>query len=320
MANLSNIVQITNLHKNNELQLLCFYLEKHGDIYAINVFKVREIIKYRGLITKVTYENDSLIEGLITIRGINIPLLDMRKWFFYNANEPRKDLREFGVNGDEEEGAIIMICEFSKWTIGIRIYQADRILNKKWEEIEQGIDLSSDLRNGKFVSRTQYFDDRLVQIVDVEKMLIDVFPWIESEKQKELDLVTSFQSDKTILIADDSPIVLKTLQAILDRLNLKHYSFYNGKDLLNFIKNLGDRIDEIGLVITDLEMPETSGFEVIRQIKEDPTTAHIPVVVNSSMSGNSNEEMARSLNASGFISKSNPKEIEVMLKHFLENK
>lgn len=318
MANLSNIVQITNLHKNNELQLLCFYLEKGGDIYAINVFKVREIIKYRGLVTKVTYENDSLIEGLITIRGINIPLLDMRKWFFYNASEPGKDLRDFAVNSDEEEGTIIMICEFSKWTIGIRIYQADRILNKKWEDIEQGIDLSSDLRNGKFVSRTQYFDDRLVQIVDVEKMLIDVFPWIESEKQKELDLVTSFHSDKTILIADDSPIVLKTMQAILDRLNLKHYSFYNGKDLLNFIKSLGDRIDEIGLVITDLEMPETSGFEVIRQIKENPETTHIPVIVNSSMSGNSNEEMAKSLNASGFISKSNPKEIEVMLKHFLD--
>lgn len=318
MANLSNIVQITNLHKNNELQLLCFYLEKGGDIYAINVFKVREIIKYRGLVTKVTYENDSLIEGLITIRGINIPLLDMRKWFFYNSNDPKKDLRDFGVHSEEEEGTIIMICEFSKWTIGIRIYQADRILNKKWEEIEQGIDLSSDLKNGKFVSRTQYFDDRLVQIVDVEKMLIDVFPWIESEKQKELDLVVSIQSDKVILIADDSPIVLKTMQAILERLNLKHHSFYNGRDLLNFIKSLGeDRISEIGLVITDLEMPETSGFEVIRQIKNTPETAHIPVIVNSSMSGNSNEEMAKSLNASGFISKSNPKEIEAMLKHFL---
>lgn len=318
MANLSNIVQVTNLHRNNELQLLCFYLEEQGDIYAINVFKVREIIKYKGLVTKVTYENDSLIEGLITIRGINIPLLDMRKWFFYNASDPHKDLREFGVSDTREEGAIIMICEFSKWTIGIRIYQADRILNKKWEEIEQGIDLSSDLRNGKFVSRTRYFDERLVQIVDVEKMLIDVFPWIESEKQKEIDLVSSVRSDKTILIADDSPIVLKTLQAILDRLKIRHFSFYNGRDLLNYVKGLGEDIDNIGLIITDLEMPETSGFEVIRQIKENPITSHIPVVVNSSMSGNSNEEMARSLDANGFISKSNPKEIEGILRYFLE--
>ena len=95
--NLSSIVQVTNLHKNNELQLLCFYLEKEGDIYAGNVFKVREIIKYKGLITKVTYEKNSLIEGLITIRGLNIPLIDMRKWFYFNSNDPQKDLEPYGV-------------------------------------------------------------------------------------------------------------------------------------------------------------------------------------------------------------------------------
>lgn len=317
--NLSSIVQVTNLHKNNELQLLCFYLEKDGDIYAVNVFKVREIIKYKGLITKVTYENNSLIDGLITIRGLNIPLIDMRKWFYFNSNEPQKDLRPYGVQSGEGE-EIIMICEFSRWTIGVRIYQADRILNKKWEEIEHEIDFSSDLRNGKFVSRTQYFDERLVQIVDIEKMLIDVFPWIESEKQKELDSLKKLKIDKAVLLADDSPIVIKTMQTILDKLNVRHYSFYNGKALLDFLHMPSTNLDDIGLIITDLEMPEVSGFEVIKQVKADPLTASIPVVVNSSMSGSSNEDMAMSLDANGFVSKSNPKEIENVVKHFLEGK
>lgn len=317
--NLSSIVQVTNLHKNNELQLLCFYLEKEGDIYAVNVFKVREIIKYKGLITKVTYEKSSLIEGLITIRGLNIPLIDMRKWFYFNSNEPQKDLEPYGVQPNDGE-EIIMICEFSRWTVGVRIYQADRILNKKWEEIEHEIDFSSDLRNGKFVSRTQYFDERLVQIVDIEKMLIDVFPWIESEKQKELESLGKLNIKKTVLLADDSPIVIKTMQNILDRLHVKHHSFYNGKALLEYLRAPTTNLDDIGLIITDLEMPEVSGFEVIKQVKADPITASIPVVVNSSMSGSSNEDMAMSLDANGFVSKSNPKEIEEIVRHFLEKK
>ena len=52
IENLAKIDQITSLHKNNELQLLCFKLDKDGDLYATNVFKIREVIKYDGDITK----------------------------------------------------------------------------------------------------------------------------------------------------------------------------------------------------------------------------------------------------------------------------
>ena len=64
------------------------------------------------------------------------------------------------------------------------------------------------------------------------------------------------------------------------------------------------------IIITDLEMPEASGFEVIKQVKTNAISKHIPIVVNSSMSGTSNEEMALSLDADDFISKSNPIQIE----------
>ncbi|WP_027326615.1 chemotaxis protein [Helicobacter pametensis] len=317
MTNLSNIIQVTNLHKNNELQLLCFYLQEQGDLYGINVFKVKEIIKYKGTITKISYENSSLVEGLISIRGVDLPLLDMRKWFHYSPDEPTRDLTPFGVQSKSDE-TIIMVCEFSKWIVGIKIFQAHRILSKKWEEIEQEINFSTDLKHSKFISKTHYFDGRLVQIVDVEKMLIDIFPWIQTEQYQELSTLSPIHHPKTILYADDSPIVLKTIQTILDRLQLKHYAFYNGKALLDFIHSRHIPTSEIALIITDLEMPEISGFEVIKQIKEDPQTAHIPVIINSSMSGNSNKDMALSLNADGFISKSNPKQIENIIRHFLE--
>lgn len=56
MSNLAKIDQVTNLHRNNELQLLCFRLEKDKDLYAVNVFKIREVVKYRGNITVVSHE------------------------------------------------------------------------------------------------------------------------------------------------------------------------------------------------------------------------------------------------------------------------
>lgn len=52
-------------------------------------------------------------------------------WFFYDPAMPTKNLRNYAVPRQKGEDDIIMICEFSKWTIGVRIYEADRILNKK---------------------------------------------------------------------------------------------------------------------------------------------------------------------------------------------
>lgn len=317
MENLSKIDQITSLHKNNELQLLCFRLDAKSDLYATNVFKIREVIKYDGDITAISYEKSSLIEGLITIRGLTIPLIDLKKWFYYDSNNKEKDISKHIIKNTSINGDIIMICEFSRWTIGVRIYEADRILSKKWTEIEQSSGIIGDKNNNKLIGRTRYFNGELVQIVDIEKMLVDVFPWIEEDKEKELKKLGKVTITKTILVADDSPIVLKTLQLILDKLGVEHYSFINGKKLLDYLFNKDTNLEQIGMIITDLEMPETSGFEVIKQVKQNPNTAHLPIVVNSSMSGSSNEAMAISLQANEFISKSNPLEIEACIKKYL---
>lgn len=315
-TSMSNIDQVTSLHKNNELQLLCFRLEKGKDLYAVNVFKIREVIKYNGPLTVVTHEGNSLIEGLITIRELTIPLIDLKKWFYYDAAHKGRDLRKFGVKRNPGEEDIIMICEFSRWTIGVRIYEADRILNKKWTEIEQGTGMGTGGQNGKLVSRTRYFDGRLVQVVDIEKMLVDVFPWIEKEKESDIAKISQVDTTKSILLADDSPTVLRTMQLILNKLGVIHHDFINGRHLLDYLYSPHTDISSVGMIITDLEMPEASGFEVIRQVKNNPLTKHIPIVVNSSMSGSSNEDMARSLEADEFISKSNPVDIEAAVRKF----
>ncbi|WP_201273945.1 chemotaxis protein [Helicobacter sp. MIT 11-5569] len=317
MSNLSNVDQITNLHRNNELQLLCFRLEKDKDLYAVNVFKIREVVKYRGEITVVSHENSSLIEGLITIRELTIPLIDLRKWFYYDSKDTSRNLENYGVKREPGEDEVIMICEFSKWTVGVRIYEADRILNKKWTEIEQSAGIGNSGLNSKLVSRTRYFDGRLVQVVDIEKMLVDVFPWIEEEKNTEMNKIKQIVTNREVLLADDSPSVIKTMQNILSKMGLSYKSFVNGQKLLDYVFAEGTDVSKIGIIITDLEMPEASGFEVIKQIKAAPLTSKIPVVVNSSMSGSSNEDMARSLNADEFISKSNPVEVEEALRRFM---
>jgi two-component system chemotaxis response regulator CheV len=65
----------------------------------------------------------------------------------------------------------------------------------------------------------------------------------------------------------------------------------------------------IPAIVTDIEMPEMSGFTVLQRLRENPDTANIPVVVNSSMTGDNNKREAEGLGADGFIDKTKSKDI-----------
>jgi len=304
---MNKVDAITTLHLRNEAQFFTFNLEPNGDLYAINIFKIKEIIKYKkefiDIISDVPF-----VEGLIVVRDYNIPVIDMRKWFYYRGLDINLD--NYEIPSDDR---VIMICDFSGILVGIRIYSAQRILTKRWSEITRNDDDNNPSQ--KVIGHTKYFDGKIVQIVDIEKMAVEAFPWIEAEKEKELENISKINLDKYVLIADDSKPVLNIMSKIMDKLGLKHKLFNNGQELLDFLFSNG--AENIGVIITDLEMPVASGFEVIKQVKADPEFHHIPIIVNSSMSGESNETMAKSLNADGFVSKSNPREIEINIKRAL---
>jgi hypothetical protein len=65
----------------------------------------------------------------------------------------------------------------------------------------------------------------IVQIVDVEKMAVDAFPWIEEAKENELENISKLNLDKYILIADDSKPVLNIMSKIMEKLNVKCWTF-----------------------------------------------------------------------------------------------
>ena len=63
-----------------------------------------------------------------------------------------------------------------------------------------------------------------------------------------------------------------------------------------------------------------SGFTVIQTLRKNPTTKDIPIIVNSSMTGNNNKREAEILGANGFIDKTKshnviPLIVDVMNDH-----
>ena len=275
----------------------------------MNVFKIREIIYYDNELTETAGDNSGIILGYLTVRDETIPLVDMRRWLYYSKDNPYRDLREYSLN---TEKSLVIICSFSNNTVGLKIMGVKRIIHKSWNDINVGSEFGID-GDAKITATTKYDDGSVIQILDVERMLTEAFPAGNAANELELNDLQSIASDKIILLAEDSKSAAKSLQKIIEKLELKYFSFPNGKALLDYLHNPGVAA-KIGAIITDLEMPVVSGFEVLKRIKETPSTCHIPVIINSSMSSDSNHQMAERLKADGFISKSNPTEIEQALR------
>ncbi len=59
------------------------------------------------------------------------------------------------------------------------------------------------------------------------------------------------------------------------------------------------------LVLLDLVLPKMNGFEVLKEIKRDPATAHIPVLILSNLAREDQMKRGAEAGASGYIVKSN---------------
>jgi putative two-component system response regulator len=81
-----------------------------------------------------------------------------------------------------------------------------------------------------------------------------------------------------VLIVDDIEANRDLLQQRIRKLGLTPHQAENGVQALEFVKKRPP-----DLILLDIMMPEMDGFEVLKRLKEDPTTRHLPVIVISAL-------------------------------------
>ena len=86
------------------------------------------------------------------------------------------------------------------------------------------------------------------------------------------------RAKRLIVLADDSPMIHRHTVPILEDDGYEVRSAYDGLEALVLA-----RAHQPDLVITDIEMPKLDGYGVCKALKDDPTTAHLPVLICSSL-------------------------------------
>ena len=104
----------------------------------------------------------------------------------------------------------------------------------------------------------------------------------------------------TILIVDDEPDIVNLTDKFLKLGNFNTITCNNGRDAIEIVE---EKSDEIALILLDIMMPGTSGYSVLKEIKENEKLKHIQVVLFIVKSFNEDVQKGKDLGADGYLMK-----------------
>jgi len=204
----------TQLVGKNRLELLMFQLED-GEMYGINVFKVREVIRCPALTT--IHSAHSAVCGMANVRNKTLSVIDL-------------GLAVGGPVIEQREDSYVIITEFNRSIQGFMVRSVEHIVNLKWEDIQlppEGAD------TGSYINAVTNIEGAMVQLIDVEQVLTEVVgspEMVSSSLTETLDIPDD--ALRHVLVVDDSKVARNQIKKTLEAIGVKCTTLNDGQAAL----------------------------------------------------------------------------------------
>lgn len=308
---LKNVDARTRLAGTNKLEILLFTLGRdtlsgRNETFGINVFKVREVMR-APTITRAP-DMSPAVEGMVSLRGMLVPVVDLAKYAGMST---------------EANGKVMIITEYNGCTQGFLVEAVDTILRLDWSSMKVPPEMLCHKTGGLVTAVTELADGRLVMMMDVERVLADT-----TDSTADLAFRSIRRLDipgKTVLFADDSSVARRQILSTLQAMDVGHIEAHNGRQAWDELQRIANHATASGksvteflqLILTDVEMPEMDGYMLTRKIKSDQRFSGVPVIMHSSLSGNSNQQLGKSVGVDEYVSKFEPQRLADTLTRLL---
>lgn len=310
---LKSIDARTKLAGTNKLEILLFFLgvdQRTGrrESYGINVFKVREVMRTPPITSAPEMPNS--VEGMVSLRGALVPVVDLAKYAGIQTTTPRD---------------IMIVTEYAGHTQGFLVESVDTILRLDWAKMRVPPEMLTAQLGGLVTAVTELEDGRLVMMMDVEKVLSETTNYDDELMYR--SVVPINRPDITVFFCDDSVVARRQIEKTLDAMHVRFVGAVNGRALWDELRKMADYAETINeptskfisLILTDIEMPEMDGYILTKSVKADRRFNGIPIIMHSSLSGMSNQKLGISVGVDEYVPKFEPQRLAEVLARRLGN-
>lgn len=310
---LKNIDARTRLAGTNKLEILLFSLGTdlrtgREETFGINVFKVREVMRTPPITAAPDMPN--AVKGMVSLRGILVPVVDLADFIGMQTETPRD---------------IMIVTEYNGHTQGFLVQSVDTILRLDWAKMRVPPEMLTANLGGLVTAVTELQDGRLVMMLDVERILSDTAKYDDDMVFSAIQPIG--KEGLTIVYADDSSVARGQIERTLNALGIRGVAAMNGRQaweellrIASYAEASGRQVkDMVQLVLTDVEMPEMDGYILTKNIKSDPRFAGVPVLMHSSLSSMSNQQLGKSVGVDEYVPKFEAQRLAETLSRLLLN-
>jgi two-component system chemotaxis sensor kinase CheA len=156
---------------------------------------------------------------------------------------------------------------------------------------ELSLDIDPTTLKQRAISGSMIINEHTTLLVDIFELVKTLNPdWFVQEAQAAAEMAED--GEKIILFAEDSAFFRNQVKGFLVEDGFKVIEAEDGLIAWELLK---ERVDEIDLVLTDLEMPNMDGFEFTKHIKNDPRYAHLTVIALTSLASEAHIEKGKTV-------------------------
>jgi len=286
----------------NELEIVEFRIDEvdwHGNVvpcfYGVNVAKVREIIRLPQMSRVVNAKPG--VEGMIKLRDKVITIINLAKVL-------NKDTGDLVADR-------VVVLEFNNLMVGVLVHSVSRIYRISWKNVEPPArSVHSDQVTGLVK-----MDDRIILVLDFEKIVAELCSESALKPLDEMMLLRAEanpeRAQRTILVADDSVFIRKTLCGSLRAAGYIVTEAENGAEAWSIIQATMQKAAQEGnpfknyihMLITDVEMPQMDGLHLTSLVRKEDSLKDLPVAIFSSLASEDNKRKWINLGANCILTK-----------------
>jgi two-component system chemotaxis sensor kinase CheA len=144
---------------------------------------------------------------------------------------------------------------------------------------EMNADFDTETHRRPGIRGSTVLGDRVMLVLDLREIVLAVAPeWKEPEEARD----AGGPPRRRALIVDDSPFFLNHIAGMMEEAGYQVTKAENGAAGLNLLTRDPDGFD---IVLTDIEMPVLTGFEMVERMRSNPALRKIPVIAVTSVLG-----------------------------------
>ena len=280
--------------ETSALELMEFTMA--GDAFGINVAKVTEIMRHTP-ITPMTLSHPC-IDGVFKPREKLITVINLPRYMaLAESEDPSNDM--------------FMLTNFDNVNAAFLVHTVEGMHRINWSDVERPSSIVYG-SNDSVVTGTTKIDNRIITIIDFEKVLYDINPETGLQISEVIRLGERLENPKPIVVVEDSVFLKKMLIESLEAAGYTNISsFDNGQDAWDYLikcrsechANITPIEKKVSILITDIEMPRMDGHHLTKLVKQDDILSKIPVIVFSSLIDETQKQMGENLGVNAHLSK-----------------